>query len=91
MSEEKKEGGENGTFGEVVMGMALLGVLCFICAERFVTGIYGVVVADWLYATGIVVVVAAIVGGLRGRREKMVKMTEKKKMGVEKKRGGENV
>ena len=73
MSEEKKEGGENGTFGEVVMGMVLLGVLCFICVERFVTGSFDVVVADWLYAVGIAVVATAIVVGLKRRRIKGVK------------------
>lgn len=71
MSEEKKEE-EKGTFLEVVMGMVLLGVLCFICVESFVAGIYGMVIEDWLYAVGIVVVATAIVVGLkwwRGRGE----------------------
>ena len=74
MSEvEKKEGGENGTFIEVVLGMVLLGVLCFICVESFVAGIYGVMIADWLYAVCIVVVAITIVVGLRRMRMEEVK------------------
>ena len=63
--EEKKEEGEKGTFNEVVMGMVLLGVLCFICVVRFVVGIFGVMIADWLYAAVIVVVTINIVVWLR--------------------------
>ena len=71
MSEEKE--GEKGTFIEVVMGMALLGALCFICVEMFVSDIYGVVIANWLYAVGIVVVATAIAVGLRRQKREEVK------------------
>ena len=62
---EEKEEGEKGTFGEVVMGMVLLGVLCFIGVEMFVAGIFGVMIGDCLYAIGIVVVAITIIVGLR--------------------------
>ena len=67
MSEEKKEKekGENGTFTEVVVGLVLLGVLCFISVERFISGTYGVVIKDWLYTVSIVVVGTAIFMGLK--------------------------
>ena len=65
MNEEKEE--ENGTFIEVVMGMVLLGVLCFTCVEGFVADAYGVMIGDGLYAIGIAVVAAAIAVGLKRR------------------------
>ena len=70
MSEEKNEEGKNGTFSEVAMGLALLGVLWFISVEMFVSDIFGVMIADWLYAVGIAVVATTIIVGLRWwRRE----------------------
>jgi len=72
MNEEKEEE-KNGTFGEVVVGMVLLGVLCFICVEMFVADTFGVMVEDWLYAVCITVVAVAIVVGLRWRKREEVK------------------
>lgn len=71
MSEEEE--GEKGTFGETVMGLALLGVLCFTCAEMFVADAYGVMIGDGLYAIGIAVVAAAIAVGLKWKRREEVK------------------
>ena len=72
MSEEKEKE-EKDTFTERVMGMVLLGVLCFTCVERFVADAYGVMIGDGLYAMGIVVVAAAIVVGLKWKRREEVK------------------